>query len=79
MNSTAFAWWKRFIYTATAAAATSGSPHSTIHLGAPPPLPPPPPTTPLPPPPTTPDVRLGEITPPQRLRDEEISPIERTI
>ena len=61
-----------------AAAAISGSPHSTIHLGAPPP--PPPPTTPLPPPPpTTPEMRLGELTPPQRLRDEEISPIERTI
>ena len=61
-----------------AAAVISGSPHSTIHLGAPTPLPPPPPTTPLPPPPTTPEMRLGELTPPQKLRDEEISPIERT-
>ena len=40
------------------------SPYSMTHMGAPPP--PPPPITPIP----------GEITPPQQLREVEISPIE---
>ena len=53
-----------------AAAAGAGSPQSMIHLGAPPPPPPP-----LPP--ATPEMRVGELTPPPQLRYEEMSPIEK--
>ena len=54
-----------------AAVAGNGSPYSAVHMGAPPPPPPPLPTTPA--------IRLGELTPPPQLRNEDISPIGKKI